>query len=218
MKITTGILVLLLTFGVSTGWSQSKPAHTNSIPVPVAPAITTNSSLDDQLIAVGNALPQFFSDTLDPVEGTRKIAQINDDTLVNDNADELQLQVVCFLHPPSTVPTSIGLLLTSHTSEWRYLENHEFTIRYDAEKFTPSKTDYYNRIMDDATVTETIWPDLSLEQFHQIAWSEQVYFRVGYKNFEITKPMRQKWKLLWKYFDLQQQKRDAAATASIGDK
>ena len=140
------------------------------------------------------------------------------DQLENEDTAHLLIDVVCFIHPPKRLPDKISLHIISHSENWRFLENHDFTIRFDDKKLSPGDLAYANKVLSDATVNEQIWPDFTLDQFRQIAWADKVYFKLGYKNYEIPTVTRQKWKLLWKYLDLMKAGQDVDLKKAIGEK
>jgi hypothetical protein len=171
-----------------------------------------------QLQAVRNAFPQFYDYEKDSVDDSVTISQLEDNYISWSESATIRVSAEVLLKSPADFPSVIGLHFISHSPEWIFLDDHDFTIRYDNQKLTPDGTYYGNKVLDDATVTETIWPDFTLQQFHDIAWAQAVNVKIGGRNYEIPYEARQKWKLLWKYFDLQKSDRDAALKKAIGEK
>ncbi len=130
----------------------------------------------------------------------------------------MRVEASAFITPPATMPDSIGLNFRSYSSDWMFLDSHDFMIRYDDQKLTPSNPYYGNKVLDDGSVRETIWPDFTLAQFHDIAWAQSVTVKIGGRNYEIPYEARQKWKLLWKYFDLLKSSQTSDLQKAIGGK
>ena len=197
------ILLLILTLIAQVGLAQTNVPATNAVPLPSRQlSLSTNSPLQAQMDAVDKAMPQYFSFEQDVVSDTKTMSLNEYEILEDTDGADLKLDVVAFIHPPSDLPAKISLHIISHSSEWRFLDDHDFTIRFGDKKLSPGNLAYSNKVLDDATVIEHVWPDFTIEQFHDLAWADTVYFKLGYKNYEITPGVRQKWKLLWKYFDL----------------
>jgi hypothetical protein len=190
-------------------------AQTNSPATTNPPPQTAEQVLAAQKEAVRKAMPQYYTIEQDPVDDTKTISLINYEVLEDVDGANLKLDVVAFIHPPKKLPPKISLHLISHSSEWRFLDDHDFTIRFGDQKLSPGDLAYSNKVLDDATVVEHVWPDFTLEQFHQIAWANTVYFKLGYKNYAIPYQTRQKWKLLWKYFDLMKTDSDSDLKKAI---
>jgi hypothetical protein len=191
--------------------AQTNQVSTNAVQISkilpglisIIPEPEQHDPLAEQREAVKKAMPEFYTIEQDSVDDTKTISLNEYETLEYNDDNHLKMDVVAFIHPPQKLPDRISLHFISHSSEWRFLDDHDFTIRYDDTKLSVGNLSYANKVLDDATVTEQIWPDFTIQQFHDIAWANSVYIKIGYKNYEIPYDIRQKWKLLWKYFDLQ---------------
>ena len=176
-------------------------------------------SPEEQLAAVKAALPQYFETTKDPVTGLLTIDQPQYDISPTDGGLFIDSEAVVFISSGKTYPEKISIHLHSKTDGWKFLDNHDFAIRYDDKLINMGSLEHHGKIQNDGTVTEGFWADFTPEQFHDIAWGTNVYCKLGYQNFEIKKTDRTKWKLLWKYCDLEQKlsKSDAALQKAIGE-
>lgn len=159
-------------------------------------------SRERQLEAVQKALPHYFVFDRDPVTDTETISLGNRVRLERTRTESMVLDVVFFLHPPQHIPDLISLRIISHSDEWRFLENHAFTIRFDEKRLSPGDLNYDNKIFSGSDLLEQIFADFTLDEFRQIAWATNVVFKFGHENYQIPYADRQHWKLLWKYFDL----------------
>jgi hypothetical protein len=194
-------------------------AQTNStIPIKTNALPSAEQIHAAQVAAVKKAMPQYWDWEQDSVSDVVTISLNQYETLYDDDRGvvSLQLDVVAKIAPKKDLPETIGIRLISHTADWKYLDDHDFTIRFDDKKFTPDNPFYSNKVRSDATVIEQVWPDFTIQQFHDIAWSTNVIFKLGYKNFEIPYAARLKWKLLWKYFDFVKSDQDADLQKEIG--
>lgn len=182
--------------------AQTNLVATNSISEPQTNAEATEDEIvSNQLQSVIRAIPQYFDFHKDEVEGTVTISLSNYIDLEDDNGGTVKLGVVTFVHPPKEVVDYVALYFRSQSPDWKFLDDHDFTIRYDDIKLSPD-SDYSNKILNNGTVYEQFFPNFTLQQFHDIAWADKVFVKLGYANYEIPYADRQKWKLLWKYFDL----------------
>ena len=196
-------------------WSSL--GQTNS---PITTQVQTNLQvatpemvLSNQMQAVRRAMPQYFEFSRDEVDQTIAISLNEYMVLEDDNGATLRADVDAFVHPPKEYADKISLHFVSQTSEWRFLDNHNFIIRYDDKTLSPD-ADYSNKIFFGG-VAESFFPDFTLEQFHDIAWADKVFVKLGYLNYEIPYEDRQKWKLLWKYFDLKKKQADADLSKAV---
>lgn len=182
---------------------------------------TTNSasSTPDQVTAsqeqaINKAMPEYFEFDKDPVNDTITISLHEYDVLNGDSGDSVKMDVVAFVQPPKLFTDKISLHFISQSSDWKYLDDHDFTIRFDDKKLSPDE-DYSNKVLDEGGVYESVFPDFTLQQFHDIAWSDSVYVKLGFENFEIPYADRQKWKLLWKYFDMKKNQAEADLNKAV---
>ena len=163
-----------------------------------------NRDLEGRYNVVVEAIDKYFQIKKDAVDDTETISLNNYEELEHTDSAAVSYDVVAFIHPPKRLPDRISLHLISHSEEWRFLEDHDFTIRFDDKKLSPGNLAYSNKVLRDATVIENIWPDFTLEQFHDIAFANSVFIKFGFRSYEIPTVQRQKWKLFWTYFNLKQ--------------
>jgi hypothetical protein len=170
------------------------------------PPVVGRQKLESQLASVKKVLSQYYTFEKDPVTEQINFSQIEYDYLATGDItgkETMRINVNAWVYPSKKLPEDIGLHIVSHSDEWMFTDDHDLTIRFDEQKFSPAESFYSNKVSDDSTVYEMLLPRFTLEQFRQMAWADKVYFKLGYENFEISSEQRKKWKLLWKYFDLQ---------------
>jgi len=181
-------------------------------PAPAASANTNRPSLiAAQLASASQAMSAYYQISKDPVDGTVTIEQLDYDHL----DDGLGSELVCWLHPPKTYPEQVSLHIHSSSEEWRFLEDHGFTIRADDERKNYGDQKDYSKVVDGGVI-ENFYVDFSMDELHQYAWAHDVWFKLGYKNCQLAYRDRQKWKLLWKYFDLKKQQENMTVSSTIG--
>lgn len=156
------------------------------------------------------ALPDYFEHTTDPVDDQQKIRQIEPIHLEDERSCGVDLEAICLLRKNERIPRRVYLRLTSISSLARFDENSDFSYRIDSlPRKECGKLDVKQQHNKDYDVIEIMVADVTLEEFKQMAWAEQLYFKVGYKTMLVNYSERQKWKMLWKYFDLRRLKDEA---------
>ena len=213
------VRLVLLASAINAGAQTNAPLVITAITN--RPVLTPEQTKQAQFAAVARTMPQYYDIAKDSVTEVTTIDQKAYDLLTADSGATINIEAVSFIPAKEKIPSGISLHLLSHTGEWKYLEYHKFTLRYDDHLFPPLELTDKSSVQTDATVYEQFYPELTLEEFRKVAWANKVYFKLGYENFEIPYQTRQKWKLLWKYYDLMapdQQAADAELKKVIGDK
>lgn len=144
------------------------------------------------------------------------IEQINCDMLdgTHEGADySVSLKIRVYLYKTNPIPEKICLWMTSYSDDWFYLKTHDVIIKIDEDRLHPDPN-YVGDVITDGVI-EHICPDLTLDQFRQAAWANSLTIRAGISTWEIPAATRQKWKLLWKHFDLIRAKQDADLKAVL---
>jgi hypothetical protein len=214
--ILTIILFLCIQVDAQTNLSNGNPTSAVVTPVNSAQKLSTQSKntpadtnslafqyfqVTNQIDAIINVLPEYFDYKEDEVNGTATFNLKNYVTLGYDPTMEFDL--LAFIPEKEVVARHISFHFVSTSQNTLFDEMHDITIRYDNQRISGTNSEYSNKILNDGSVIENIWDDFTLEEFHDIAWANTVYVKVGFKNYEIGYKTRQQWKLLWNYFNLQ---------------
>jgi hypothetical protein len=153
---------------------------------------------------IANAMNAVFHQEQDQVDDHFTEDQQDYDELEYRGDAVFSCEIVAFIYPPKKTPKTFNLHLVSHSKDWRFLDSHDCMVRYDDNKLEPFNLQYKSDVLNDATVRETAWPEFTFEQFHDVAFAKTVFIKFGFKNYEISPAIRQKWKLIWTYYRLKQ--------------
>ena len=182
-------------------------------------------NISNEECAVAKVMPDHFKFNKDIVNETVSLSLLQDDFLeggdniygvrvepptifssariipVGGDGFNVNMDVIAMIHAPKHFVDSICLNFVSHTSQWTYLENHDFTARFDTNKiWLPAA--YSNATEGDGTVIEQFFVTFTPKQFHDMAWANVTAVKLGSENYLIPREDRVKWKLLWNYSNL----------------
>jgi hypothetical protein len=178
-------------------------AQTNSAFKTTLSTNAVQPSNEQQLESVRAAMPQYF--TIDQDEnGIKTITQNVEETLEESSIANMKLKVSTSIFPPSNLPDEIYLHFMAHSDVGHFFDagDPDFEIHFDTNSISLGKLEDKSGGEIDRSTIDLYSANFTLEQFRQIAWANKVYVKLEYKRYEIPPAARQKWKLLWKYFDL----------------
>lgn len=188
MKLT--LLFFLLSF---TAIAQTNPPPVISTNVP---AVTRKN-----WESVARALPAEWATSVDPIDFGRLTQQSSPDYL-KDPAGSLQIRVLASGGAELTAPVRVGLEIKGVAEVWRFSGNSDFSLRADAVRLDKGRLAVAHGFIPPDLRTEELMATFTLDEFRQMAWAREVYFKVGGYSYEIPAEKRLKWKLLWNYYDL----------------
>lgn len=164
---------------------------------------TTNAAaiVDARLATFRQMLPQYVTSQRDAAENRLTIATA-DKPLIDTYQGIMSCSIVAFLYSNDTSPRTICLHLTSQAKTARYKSAHAVNIRRDDLFFSPNILKYDIKLVPGAGTVEQIFPELTPDQLRDLAFAKQVFIQVATNAYEIPPNLRQSWRVLWTYFDL----------------
>jgi hypothetical protein len=184
------------------GVAQTNTVTTNSIPK------SPEQIQAEKLAAVRKAMPRYFSYTEDENK-TRSMVQITDDTLKQDSDGYVKLSLMCVIVPPDKIPDTVNFQIISKGESWNFTEGLEYPITADGKPLKPKTQKIMSNLNDVEhdpyhldKLIDSLSEEVTLEQFKELAWAKKVWFKTDSGFVEVAPAARQKWKLMWNYFDL----------------
>ncbi|HEV2691704.1 MAG TPA: hypothetical protein VG347_02295 [Verrucomicrobiae bacterium] len=173
----------------------------------------TGSVIEARLAVFRDMLPQFAGSQQDPVENRLTLATA--DKPVDDiYGGTMHCNIIAFVYSNNILPRTICLHLTSQAKSERFRSLHDVNIRRDDVFFSPNVLTYDNKQVAGAGIVEQVFPELTPDQLHDVAFSRAMFFQVGTNAYEVSYFQRQSWRLLWTYFALNRAKVNAQAGQS----
>jgi hypothetical protein len=201
-KMTFALVGLLAT--TLLGMTQTNTVSEATNAIPKSPA----KIQEEKFAAVKKAMPAYFSLEADE-NNTRSMSQIVDDTIKQDSDGWIKIGLVCVIVPPDQIPSTVDFQITSRGQSWKFTEGLKYPIAADGKPIIPNSQKIKNNLEDverDATHTEplvdSLSEDVSLDQLKTLAWATHVWIKTDDGFVEVPSAARQKWKLMWNYFEL----------------
>lgn len=198
--MTIALVALLGTTSLAKTQTNTALESTNST------AKSPDKSQEDKLAAVRKAMPAYFTLEADKF-GVRTISQTMNDTIREDADGYAKIGIICYITPPDTIPDIIDFQLITKDQTWNFTKGLDYPIDADGKAINPVKQRILGNL-DDVEhdhllpMIESLNEEVTLDQFKQLAWSKHVWFKTDKGFIEVPAPARQKWKLMWNYFDL----------------
>jgi len=170
--------------------------------------------IEARLVTFRQMLPQYVTSQRDEAENRMTIATANK-PLIDTYGGVMSCNIVSFLYSNETSPRTICLHLTSQAKTARHKSDHGVDVRRDDAFFSPNVLKYDIQLVAGAGTVEQIFSELTRDQLRDLAFAKLAFVRVGSDTYEIPADLRQSWRLLWTYFELNRA-RLAAQTGSAG--
>jgi len=186
------------------GMTQTNTVSETTNSVPKSPG----EIREEKLAAVKKAMPAYF--TLEADEhGVRTISTTFNDTIRQDEDGYAKIGIICYIFPPEKIPETIDFQLITKDEAWNFTKGLDYPIDADGKPVNPTKQSImgnpdeveHDHLMP---MIESLNEEVTLDQFKQLAWSKHVWFKTNKGFIEVAAPARQKWKLMWNYFNLLQ--------------
>lgn len=164
----------------------------------------------EKLAAVRQAMPTYFK--LEAADyGTRISSQLSEDIISRDADSKIGISVSCVTSSPTEIPTTVYFQLLSRGQVSNFTDGLDYPIAADGKQISV-KLQKITSNDDSSSAVESLSEQVTLENFKTLAWASHVWFKTDHGFVEVPASARQKWKLMWNYYDLL--KADASNTES----
>jgi hypothetical protein len=130
------------------------------------------------------------------LEITRRCDEVRGDCPTTVNLGEVAGQLELSIHVVEPIggkkvkPTSVSMMFGSFSPRWKYLEYH--TVSFLLNKDTRWRDEgKHNGNVHRGFVSETVWIQMPMEIFLQLAKSKEVKGAIGSTDFSFTKEQRE---------------------------